>query len=959
MKRFSVSRKRKLSISIALASLAISAGEASAQNDDSRLETQVEEITVTGSLIARPADRPQPVAIMDQQEIDNQQRVTLTEVVRDMPQISSANTTNNWTAATNSINLRGLGSRSTLILLNGQRQTIDANSGSQVDINNLAPSIMVERLELVLDGASALYGSDAVAGVANFITRNSFEGMELKLTSQHAEAQSSVPEMTAAGIFGVQSASSGLVMSLEYMRRAEAMNVEDIRSQERRATGLSTALYNPGTYGALGPVPEGDVRVQDGWFADPLCGSPEIGGEEANVITDKAGARNLGSDGLPSPGDPFCRGSLTHARSIIPEMERFTGMSVFTHDFGGDWLRGFYAEGSFAHTDTRAGYGTGVPLLALPEVNAVLPWHNPGVQEANRVYGDAFPAQDYRNIYTRILSPLEGDVDARARQWTYRTAFRLDGDIGTSGWDWRLNGTWSHNNQSDTEVDTITDRYARAIRGFGGPACKWDFVEGAEQDANGHQAGEGPCMYWNPMGNRFLAEPGDPYYNDPEVLEWMLFAPTTEGESDLYTLEAVATGELFELPGGRTGFAVGAQYRRQTLAIDYDAIAKDGGYGFSPQVLQGWDAKRETDAVFAEMVLYPTDTLELDIAARYEDTNGIASTEPKVSALWHPTDDFWVRASAGSSFRLASENQMQGISGGAVSRATIGGEVTQATGLAVGNPDLQPEESDNWTLGFTWDINDSLSLDMTYWYYDFTNLVTSTDPNDTLLDDISDGFIDNTEANPLFPGRPNEVCEVTGRWDPDSGNPLPSGCVTGFDIRIFNSSFINQNAVETSGVDFSIDYRTEMWGGDAGLRLAGAYVDSYKGTNTQGQLQDVAGTDGFNVAGVGTNPQLRANLIGDYRMGNHYFRSTIRYTDGTDVTDPNPLSQRDSESSFTQVDLVYTYDLPMLGESDFTFAVLNVGDREPPLVSNGLTTSNSGIYDPRGRMFRASITYGF
>ncbi|HMB74489.1 MAG TPA: TonB-dependent receptor plug domain-containing protein, partial [Gammaproteobacteria bacterium] len=187
-------------------------------------ETAVdEEILVTGTFIARPADRPTPVSVMDAEEIRANQRISLAEVVRDMPQITSANTTGNWDTPTNSINLRGLGSRSTLILLNGQRMTIDANGQSQVDINNLAPTIMVERMELLLDGASALYGSDAVAGVANFITRDTFEGLEFNVSSQWAETQSDVPEVVLGGIFGTGNADSHLVMSFEMQRRDDKL----------------------------------------------------------------------------------------------------------------------------------------------------------------------------------------------------------------------------------------------------------------------------------------------------------------------------------------------------------------------------------------------------------------------------------------------------------------------------------------------------------------------------------------------------------------------------------------------------------------------------------------------------------------------------------------------------------------------------------------------------------------
>jgi len=933
---------KKLATAVAFAAAATTSGTLVAQESD------IEEIQVTGSFISRPADRPSPVSVMDNEEFQSQQRVTIAEAVRDMPQISSANTTNNFTAVTNSINLRGLGSRATLILLNGQRMTIDANSASQVDINNLAPSIMVERMELVLDGASALYGSDAVAGVANFITRNSFEGAEFRVSSQFAEAQSSVPEVLVAGIFGVQGDDTGVVFSMEYMNRSEAMNVADIRSAERRSNGLVTALYNPGSFAGGDLVP--------GWFPDPLCGDSSIGGDGTDSITNKAGARNHGSDGQKRGFDPFCRGSLTHSRSLIPEMSRLTGFGVMTHQFNGDWVNNLVVEGGFAREEVQAGYGTGVPLLALPSVGGLLPATNPGVIEANRVFGDAFPLQNYSTIFTRQVSPVEGDLDSKAAQYTYRAAATLDGQFGDSAWDWRVNGTWSQNDQIDETVDTITDRYARAIRGYGGPDCKWDFITGAENNPL-IQPGVGNCQYWNPLANRLLAQPGDATYNDPLLLEWMQFGPKTFGNSELITMEAIATGELFEMAGGATGVAVGYQYRKQNLSINYGPIAKDGGFGFSPEVLTEWDSQRETDAVFAEMVMFPADTLEIGLAARYEDTEGTASTEPKISALWTPTDNLFVRASAGSSFRLATENNVNGISSGAVSRATIGGEVTQATGRAVGNPNLEPEESDNWTIGVTWDVNDSLTLEATWWDYTFTNLVTSTDPDQVLRADLADGFVTNSAAHPLFPGRPNEVCEVTGRWD--GASALPAGCMTGFDIRLFQSSFVNQNSVETSGLDFTIDYDFDFMGGNAGLMLAGAYVHDYSGTNQQGQLQDVSGTDGFNVAGVGSNPQLRANLIADYRTGNHYLRGTVRYTDGTEVTNPDPLQGRSSEASYTQVDLVYTYTLPIAGQSSATVALLNVGDREPPLVANGLTTSNSGLYDPRGRMLRVGFNWGF
>lgn len=996
---------RKVAVAVAFA-----CGGAASQT--TLAQQELEEITVTGSFISRPADRPQPVSVMDAAEIRANQRVTLAEVVRDMPQITTANVTSNWEAATNSINLRGLGERSTLILLNGQRMTIDANAGSQVDINNLAPTIMVERMELLLDGASALYGSDAVAGVANFITRDTFEGIEFNFSSQWADTQSDVPEIVAGGIFGTGSNDTHLVMGFEIQRRDDKLQEEDRFGPERLAHGLQTALWNPGSFFAdtIDPStlpgqpnfdPDMPMGSAYGWQIDPLCGSELIGGTPANENTDPAGYI----------GGPFCRGNLALQRTTIPEYTNMTGMAVFTKDFSAGGLETFRIEASYARADSQSSYGTGVPLLALPTVSGttpVLPASNPGVYDAwfrsggvydagTDTYSDgSFPLLDYNQVFSRQLSPLDGDaasLDASSVQNTYRVAATIDGLIGDSSFDWRVTGTFSQNDQKNNPNDTITDRYMRAIQGYGGPSCKWNFVEGVGTDP-AVQAGVGPCEYWNPFASRLIADPNDgspinpadpnsplvaELANSQELLDWMMFGGQNLNESRFTSFEAVVTGELWEMGGGATGIAVGAQYRKQELDITVDPIQKDGGLGFSPQILRDWTSNRDTNAVFAELVMFPADSFEIDIAARWEETLGVSSTEPKVSMLWTPTDSLFFRATAGSSFRLASENQLFGIGGGSVGRDTIGGEVTQAVGIAVGNPVLQPEESDNWTLGFTWDVTDNFTFDLTYWDYEFTNLVTSTDAEDTLRLDLADGWINSTGAaanwgdagwiaanaaspHPLFFGRPNEVCEITGRWaGPGSGTSLPAGCVTGFDIEIFRSSWINQDIIVTNGFDLTLDWRTTLaGGGDFGVRYVGAFTEEYSGIdNITGQLRNVVGQDGDGVAGVGVNPDLRANLILTYGKGAHNVRGTFRYTSGTELTDTNPLVQAFDQSSYTQLDLVYNWDLPLRNPATLSFVVLNATDEEPPLTPNGLITYNAGLFDGRGRMYRVAWNQGF
>ena len=910
-------------------------------------DSELEEIVVTGSYISRPADRPQPVAIMEAAELRANQRVSTIEVLRDMPQISSANVAENWDTPTSSIDLRGLGPRSTLVLLNGQRQTIDANSASQVDVNNLTPAIMLQRIELVLDGSSALYGSDAVAGVANFITRNNFDGIEFSVSSQFAEAQSNVPEVLIGGLFGVQQSDYGVVMGFEYLKRTKEMQSADVFSNERLGEGLITGLYNPGTFGAFG-VP----GSRPGWYADPLCGSPEVGGLEENVIWDPAGATGHNADGLPSPGNPFCRGTLSLQRTIIPENDRFTGMAVATRDFASG--TNLTWEVNYARVQTHSSFGTGVPLLALPSLGAILPPENPGVIDAHR-RNPNFPLQTFNRVFSRQASPLEGPLPSFAEQNTFRTSATIASPINDS-WEWRANGTASWNSQESGTSDTIADRYARAIQGYGGGNCKFDTVSGAANNPN-IRPGVGNCQWWNPFASRLIAQPGDPTYNPPELAEWMTYNDVQRGDSDFFSVEAIVTGSLWEMAGGASGLAVGAQYRQQELDIRVDSVAKDGGYGFAPQVIQDWFASRNTEAFFAELVMYPSEDFELDLAVRFEDTNGLSSTDPKLTGLWTPADNVFVRFSVGSSFRLASERQTFGIGPSGTTIRPLGGEVTQARALSVGNPDLLPEESDNWTAGVTWDISDNLTLDLTYWDYDFTNLVSTIDPDEIFLADIADGFITDPRIE-LFPGVPNEVCEVTGRWSGSQDDPLPADCIDGFDIALFKSSFVNRNAVVTSGLDVAIDWRHELAGGNLlGVRLLAAYVNSFKISTLDGTLVETVGTDRGSDLGLFDNPAVRANLILTYAMGDHDIRWSVRHTDGIELWNPGAFEYNTDESPWTQHDVVYTYTLP--SSNQLNVAVLNVTNNEPPLMANTLTTVDSRLHDPRMRMFRVEYVHSF
>jgi len=878
-----------------------------------------EEIIVTGSFIGRPVDRPQPVTVLTGVEINLSQRQSLAETFKDIPQVQATsaivNGNENFVSPTTNVNLRGLGARATLVLMNGRRQTVDGSPGLDgvvsVDINNLAPAIMIDRIEVLTDGASALYGSDAVAGVVNLITNNNFEGIELK-TEMQSIAEISSKDFTFGGRFGSQSENTSIVAGFEWHSQ-ERMNGEDRYSEQRLADfGLTSTFANPGSFRPRDPT-TGAVLGPN--VPDPLCGTDTIKtGLAAGIVA-------------PLPGPPGtglgCVMSLSLGRAIVPENTQLNGLAVATHDFGNELTA--QVEVGFARARYEYDFGYGLPIIGP----YVVPGANPGVAAAG-----FDTSVDYLVRY-RIRSPLgDAPTNTRADQDTYRVAGSLDGNFGDSDWGWSATATFSANNTRNIGGDTIGERFIAALQGLGGPSC------GA-----GGAPGVGDCFYYNPFANRFLAEPGDAHYNDPILDEWIFARSNTEGDADLVTYDFIVTGELGELAGGATGLAVGVQRREQSFFLDFDPITEAGGYAFNSTPQQDYGGTRETDALFVEVVMYPSDTVEIQFAARYEDYGSVDSTDPKIGFLWTPTDRLFFRATAGTSFRQPGEVQSFGTAsqGGG---AWINGAATNARGLLQGNRNLLPEESENFTVGFTWDVTDNFTMDLNYFDIDFENLIVTEDGTVIMANDAADGFITDPRII-LQPGAPNEVCEVTGGAGPQ--------CISIDDIALLILSYVNQDFMKTSGIDFNFDWRFTSGANTWNIGLNGTYVDKYTLTS-EGEVFEGAGSYNFQNFGY-PNADLHANVKLDWLRDDHHARATVHHISAL-RNDQLPLNPGTEEKDFQTLDLLYEYALPS-GRGTLTGAILNATDEEDPINQGDLRTTTSFVYDLRGRMYRIGFNWTF
>lgn len=882
-----------------------------------------EEVVVTGSYLARPADRPQPVTVLSNQDLTLSQRTTLAETFRNMPQVQGTsaivNGGENFVSPTTTVNLRGLGPRATLVLLNGRRQTVDGSPGLDgvvsVDIDNLAPQIMIDRIEVLTDGASALYGSDAVAGVVNVITRNDFQGLEVK-TEAASIADIASFDPTIGALFGSQGDDTSIVAAFEWSHQ-QRMDAEDRYSEDRLKLGLVSSFANPGSF-----EPVGGTR----FFPDPLCATDTV----------KSG---LAAGFLTGPGGQWCGMSLALGRAIVPEAEHLNGLAVAKHKLTD--TTSLQVEVGFARTRYSYDFGYGLPILPP---YPVMPGTNPGVAAAGLPTVDqSGNTQDYLVRY-RIRSPL-GDppTDTLAWQDTFRVAAALDGKLGEGGWAWNATATYSQNDTRNVGGDTIRDRFNAAINGYGGPNCS----------ASSGTPGVGDCHWFNPFANRFLASPGDPNYNDPILTDWVFAASNTQGRAQLSTLDFVVTGNIGKMAGGATGLAVGAQMRSQDFFVDFDPITQTGGYAFNTTPQQNYGGTRDTNALFAELAMYPTNTVELQLAARYEDYGSVSSTDPKVGMLWTPTPKLFVRATAGTSFRQPGEVQSFGTASQGSSLQVIGGAGINARGLLLGNPNLKPEESTNYTVGLTFDVTDAFTMDLSYWNIDFKNLIVTEDGDVIVRNDMQDGFLTDPRIV-LYPGSPNEICEITGRWDPSTMPTPPPGCVTGDDIQVVKLSYINQDFQKTSGLDFGFNWRFRGDAGDWGVGLNGTYVNKYDLTS-EGQVFHGAGS--YNATNFGyPNADLIANVRLDWSRSNHHLRATLHHISPlkNDEADLDPLTE---VKSFDTLDLVYDYTLPG-GRSGVTASVLNATDAMDPIRQGDLRTTTSFVYDLRGRMYRVGFHWG-
>lgn len=640
-------------------------------------EEEVELILVTGSFVRRSEnfESPSPLAVIDSVAIDSLGAKSIGDITQTLTINTGAENTpdaftQNATAGTSNMNLRGLGVASTLILLNNKRQVVNAqpNNGGVnfVDTSSLVPMIAIGRMEIVKDGASALYGSDAVAGVVNFITRQEYEGAKVTLEYQDGKYGDN-KEYVLQGLWGAVGDDSSVMAAISYTNRSPMF------TSDRRLSRIqddTSSLGNPGSF-FLGATP----------FIDPT-GCEEFGGYP-NLLAP--------SGTVPGLEIGFCGFDFGDTYSFVPDETRvssyFKATKSLTRDI--EWN----TEISYARNRAERGGSPSFPILTFPTVPASHP---------SNVFGTDV------SFFGRAIGNGGAGDPANTESDTFRFSTMLTGEMDDGFWE--ISYTAARNDFFFAVNDTLGQEFQNALRGFGGQGC----------DPFTGTAGVGPCEYFNPFATSYSVLP-----NSQNVIDSFTGRQEIDSEANLEVIEAFMSTELFDMDAGPAGLAFGLQYRYQDLTQDYDSLSNQDRFSF---VIGNADIYGEQDvwAAFAELAVPLTENLDIQLALRYEDYGGTTgnTVDPKVAASWRVTDDFSLRGSFSTSFRAPSIFQRDG---GATSLNQMVDPLTSSAAFAAvrasGNEDLVPEESKAYNFGFSFEPVDDWSIEIDYWSFDFTDLI--------------------------------------------------------------------------------------------------------------------------------------------------------------------------------------------------------------------------------------------
>jgi iron complex outermembrane recepter protein len=927
-----------------------------AQEDVGFVDETVEEVVVTGSRIKRrDFNSPSPIATIDRETIAYSGQATLEETLNQMPQVvpDFGRTSNNPGDGTATINLRGLGPGRTLVLLNGRR-IAPSGVGSAIDVNNL-PQALVDRVEIITGGATTVYGSDAVAGVVNFITRDDFSGLNIDAIA-NTTAQNDAQSYDINLAYGLNFAGGRGNITLyggTHERRP-------LFASERELTRV--VYRNDNSTGTL--VEGGSLLVPAAAVFFPPV---DFGNGPAWTTFD--------SNGTPREFiDPDDRYNFQGANYLQTPLTRYTGgvMGKYALENGFE----IYLESGFSRNEAAQELAP-VPAFDFALVNTDNPVLTPVTQQFFIDNYQVAPGLAAIGVGRRLQEVGPRIIKTDRDYW--RTVVGLRGELGR-GWD--IDGWFSYTKSSENEFflnDASASRFSQGLL--------VDAVTGACFDpSNG-------CVPVDIFGEGRMSEAAANFLRITGVQN------KTERKQTLASV--YVTGSPLETWAGPLDMAIGIEWRSDDASFKADDVLFSGdtlGFRGTAPV----DGKESVLELYAETIIPLAqdvawaDYLGLELGARYSDYDNAGGVWTyKAGGEWQPVTSLRFRGMYQRSVRAPNNLELfleqfsessvfvggdssvdpcsasnDPVAAGNAEKCVLQGLAPDQVGIfeasAVpvefvqgGNPNLVPEIAATFTAGvvITPEALPNWVVSIDYFNLEVTDSIGS-------IDTLTICF-DPANTNNLF-------CENITR-DPNAGG----------NIVEFLEPVSNRGVIGTSGVDTLVSYRTDLpawlslFGGFADLNVNLVWTHTLENIWQLNPVSEVVDCAGFfgRFCGLGiaedagwTLPENRVTTNINYQAGRVSIHLTSRWIDGTTNAKkkearffglPEPLLAIPSIGSKHFVDLGFGFAF----SENFTarFGVNNVANTNAPNMANAVFSNNtdSRLFDVFGRSYYASVSARF
>jgi iron complex outermembrane recepter protein len=778
---------------------------------------EAERVIVTGSNIPTASEvGPNPVDIINREQIDKAGERTTAELVRNLTVagpngVPSSNNGAGLTPGASSISLRGFDASSTLVLIDGHRVApyplgTDNGAVTFVDLNSI-PKAAIDSIEILKDGASSIYGADAVAGVVNFKLRHDYRGAELNVQYGNTLDKDS-GEFASSIIFGVGDGDTDITGTLNYYHRNSIFNHD---------RGFSN--YVSKFFASTNASPLNLQLSRDTVLA---------AGVSPNALPDDLDTFFGHAPFLTNGTAPATAYTYTPRRSVffnynryseaLPDSERWGGFVNFDHKICNDQL---VVYGDFFYQNVKTSYDLaptatgnfqtpGNVTLAIPPNTPIAPGTEPPNTPTHLETGVPADAFNPFNPFHQIIS---GGTRARTIEFGNRVVDNetnaFFSTLGLKG-DKLFDGTWGYDASFRySQVQNISTSTLQS-------ASRFNRVLNAADPIFDPSSSQfiGTTIPYNPFGDYRVPIP-----SNAASVAFVNIHPKEIDFSKLATADVnIYTTSLFGLPAGGVGLAFGGQFRRETLQQEPDDLLVRGDI-LSTSPGNFTHAGRKTYAFYAEshLPVFGGDfnasglhALEFTAAGRFEDfrTNNTNVLVPKVGVRWQPFDDsLTVRATWGEGFHEPSLIESFGSPSQGVSQDNLFDPVTQTRFSEVpfiirSNRNLQPEDSRSFTAGIVYTPKFVRGLTLTIDLYDIESIGRANIPDlQNVIDRDAIG-----ESLPL---------EKVDR-DPKTG-----------EITKIELAFQNAGSQKARGVDFNLSYQVEAAFGTLTWLTQATYLDSF------------------------------------------------------------------------------------------------------------------------------------